>query len=113
MKIYQTFKSKKITVGSVVGGVFRKILKPQHFLFKPPAIAFGIGSLKQAVEAGATLIHITNAATGEQHWATMLMLNVKSFTIERDGFEIQLALTMNHWRKNEAEAIKHEQEVLS
>jgi hypothetical protein len=85
-------------VGEVVGDTFKKELKPNHFLRKPPAIAFGVQSLVDAKKAGATKAEITNTDTGKVYRATLDVIERDGFPIERGGWEPQRALPLYKWQ---------------
>ena len=93
-KIY----SNNRMVGEVIGDIFRKSLKPNHFLWRPPAIAFGLQSLIDAKEAGATKVEVINTETGRVHRATLDMIERHGFSVERGGFEPQRALALHKWQ---------------
>jgi len=93
-KIY----SNNRMVGEVVGTTFRKHLKPNHFLWRPPAIAFGLQSLIDAKRAGATRVEVINTETGRVHRATLDLIERHGFNVERGGFEPQRALALHRWQ---------------
>ena len=93
-KIY----SNNTMVGAVVGTTFRKHLKPNHFLWRPPAIAFGLQSLIDAKRAGATRVEVINTETGRVHRATLDLIERHGFNVERGGFEPQRALALHRWQ---------------
>lgn len=93
-KIY----SNNIMVGEVIGDIFRKRLKPNHFLWRPPAIAFALQSLIDAKKAGAIKVEVINTETGRVHRATLDLIERHGFNIERGGFEPQRALALHKWQ---------------
>jgi len=99
-KIY----SNNRMVGEVIGTTFRKRLKPSHFLWRPPAIAFGLQSLIDAKKAGAIRIEVINTETGRVHRATLDMMERHGFSVERGGFEPQRALALHKWQVTTVDA---------
>ena len=91
-------------VGEVIDDIFRKHLQPNHFLWRPPAIAFGLQSLIDAKKAGATKVEVVNTETGRVHRTTLDMIERNGFSVERGGFEPQRALALHKWQVTTVDA---------
>src|SRR4051812_364846 len=81
------------TVGTVVGHEFQKTIHEQHFLKKPPAIAFECASLDAAEQAGATFAVITCFESRATYIALISMIRERGFSFNR-GFGAQIALPL-------------------
>lgn len=97
-------KNQKITAfGRVVGEVrkdtFYKTIAPNHYLRKPPAIAFSVESLNQAANFGAVRVEVKDRETGTIYRATIAQIREKGFSVNRAGFEEQIALPLDGWAK--------------
>lgn len=80
-------------VGDVISGVFKKrISGSRHILRKPRALALSIESLKQAEQAGAHEIEITDKESKKIYACSVEHFKEHAFPIQRGGFEPQLAL---------------------
>jgi hypothetical protein len=88
---------KKI-VGKVVENEFvKKVHSVKHFLHKPPAIAFDVGSLEQAQKLGATQVKIIDLDSGIVYKVTIELILEKGFRFNR-GYGNQIGLTLNYWQ---------------
>jgi hypothetical protein len=98
----QAFRPAKLVyaggrpVGSVKDGVFHKTIKPNHYLRKPPAIAFDVQSLKDAEQAGAQWVHVRDAETGVKYKASIAHIWRVGFRFNR-GYGDQIALPLEAW----------------
>jgi len=82
-------------VGDVEKGVFKKTISgSRHILRKPPAIALSVESLERAELAGACDIQIKDIETGRIYASTVEHFRGYSFSIQRGGFEPQLAMPL-------------------
>jgi hypothetical protein len=88
-------------VGYVSGRVFFKNVDgTRHFLRKPPAIALGCDSLRDAEAAGADLICVVDRVNQRWYWSRIDHLRAHSFRVDR-GFGQQLGLTFGYWRDSD------------
>lgn len=86
-------------VGEVRDGVFKKrILFSRHSLRKPPALAISARSLDEARKAGAREIQITDLESGRVYASSLAHFLKYAWTIQRGGFEPQLAMTLDRWQ---------------
>lgn len=84
-------------VGKVQDGVFIKRVKAsQHFLYRPPAIAFDVSSLKQAEKAGARSVTVIDSESDKVYRALMSTIWDRGFRLNR-GFGDQIALVLADW----------------
>jgi len=89
-------------VGRVVDGVFYKRLRGSvHFLRRPPAIAFDISSLYDALDAEAVTVHVTDEETGRVYVARIadILRDGKRFN---RGYGKQIFLPLSRWRHPDA-----------
>lgn len=82
--------------GKVQGDTFYKTVKPQHFLQRPPAIAFDVSVLDQATKAGAVKVVVTDSSTGTQYISTIEHIREAGFYFNR-GYGDQVGLTFSGW----------------
>lgn len=87
-------------IGRVEGDVFHKTIKPNHYLKKPPAIAFDIASLDDAEAAGAVFVEVTDRESGLVYRASMAHIRSKGFEFDR-GWGRQVGLPMGGWTKRQ------------
>jgi hypothetical protein len=82
-------------VGEVTNGTFtKKISGSRHILRKPPAIALSVESLQEAERVGARDIQITDIDLGCVYACTLQHFKSHAFSLQRGGFEPQLALPL-------------------
>lgn len=86
-------------IGKVRNGIFFKSIAPNHYLRKPPAIAFSLDSLLQAESAGAIRVEVKDRETGTLYRASIRLIRDRGFPVNRAGFEPQLALALESWTK--------------
>jgi hypothetical protein len=86
-------------VGQVRNGTFYKSIAVNHYLRKPPAIAFSLDSLQQAEQAGAVRVEVRDRETGTIYRATLAHIRERGFSVNRAGFEPQIALPLDGWTK--------------
>lgn len=84
-------------VGRVLGDTFQKTIRKDHFLQKPPAIAFDIDSLYKAEQAGAVKVQVTDRDSGQIYSALLSLIRSKGFLLNR-GYGDQIALPMHEWK---------------
>jgi hypothetical protein len=87
-------------VGQVRGDVFCKTIKPNHYLKKPPAIAFDICTLDDAEAAGATHVEVTDRESGLVYRASIAHIRAKGFEFDR-GWGDQIGLHLSGWTKRQ------------
>jgi len=85
-------------IGHVQECVFHKSIKPNHYLKKPPAIAFDVESLKDAEQAGAIWVHVKDKVTGVVYKASIAQIWRAGFEFDR-GFGLQRALVLSAWTR--------------
>lgn len=86
-------------VGVVSGNTFIKnVHGNKHFLRTPPAIAFDVEALDNAIEAGATIVMVHDLDTQKDYYATIRMINSNGFKLDR-GFGKQIALPIEYWER--------------
>jgi len=83
-------------VGVVDGGVFKRTLKPSHFLHSPPAIAIDVDVLAQLDRLKVDVLQFTNAESEEVHATTLTTFFDKSFPLDR-GFGRQRAMRLSEF----------------
>ena len=83
-------------IGHVESDTFLKSIKTRHMLRQPPAIALDVQSLRDAEEAGAAFVEITNTETRKQYRASVAAIWRHGFRFDR-GWGEQIALTLNQW----------------
>jgi hypothetical protein len=86
-------------IGQVRRDTFYKSIASNHYLRKPPAIAFSVESLNQAEKAGALHVEVKDRDTGTIYRATITNIREKGFSVNRAGFEPQIALSLEAWTK--------------
>jgi hypothetical protein len=84
-------------VGVVVGDEFRKSIKSETgYLREPPAICFDVQSLRDAEQAGARFVVITNKDDGRVHRASIAKIWRDGFSVNR-GFGQQIGLSLSNY----------------
>lgn len=84
-------------IGYVAGDTFHKTVSAhRHFLRTPRAIALDLGSLEQAERAGAKLVCIHDADSGNTYRASVGLIRQRGFGVNR-GFGTQIALQISEW----------------
>lgn len=84
-------------VGKVQHGIFlKKVKASRHFLRHPEAIAFDVGSLRQAQQAGARTVKVIDAESGKVYKAFLSTIWAKGFELDR-GYGKQIALPLSEW----------------
>ena len=97
-------KGVKILVdGRVVGTVsgrffYKQVDSTKHFLRKPRAICLDVQSIKDAEEAGALFVKVTDKVTNATYQSSIKNIRENGFQINR-RFGLQIALTFKHWNK--------------
>ena len=86
-------------VGKVQGDTFFKSLRKNHFLQKPPAIAFDIDSLHQAGEAGAVKVQVTDRDSGIIFTSTIQHILEQGKEFNRNHGD-QIYLVLEGWIKS-------------
>jgi hypothetical protein len=81
--------------GKVLGDTLYKTIKPEHFLRRPPAIAFDVSVLDQAIKAGAVKVIVTDS-TGTKYKANIEHIRKAGFYFNR-GFGDQVGLLLSGW----------------
>jgi hypothetical protein len=85
-------------VGKVEGNTFYKAVDgSRHFLRVPPAICFNVQSLKEAEQANADYIEVTDRETGKAYRASIRLVWDSGFKVNR-GFGDQIALPFDKWQ---------------
>jgi hypothetical protein len=85
-------------VGKVKGDTFYKTIDgSRHFLRVPPAICFDEKSLKEAEQAGAVHVAVTDRETGKAYHASIRFVWENGFKVNR-GFGNQIALPFDKWQ---------------
>lgn len=72
-------------IGFVAAGVFRRTLRPEHYLRKPHAIALDEDVLVELGQLGVDLLVFTDAESGVMYSATLDRFWSASFGIDRGG----------------------------
>jgi hypothetical protein len=93
----------KRIVGEVVNGVLCKRMRPEHFLQRPPGIAWAVDAIEAAEQAGVTRLEAH--ADGRLYWLSMADFRRLCFRIHRAPFEPQLVVELGKWhivRRGEA-----------
>jgi hypothetical protein len=85
-------------IGKVEGDTFYKTIASNHYLKKPPAIAFDVSSLDDAENAGAKRVEVKDRETGLIYQTTIKHIRAKGFKFNR-GYGEQVGLSMNGWSK--------------
>ena len=84
-------------IGKVTGRTFCKtITGSKHLLRKPAAIAFDRSTLKDARDAGALAVAVTDRETGKTYKATIDDIETFGFGVFR-GFGSQVALALTRF----------------
>ena len=86
-------------IGKVDGDTFYKSIRKSHYLQRPPAIAFDIDSLKQAEQAGAVNVQVTDRDDGTVYKSTVQHIREKGKEFNR-GYGDQIFLTLDGWVKS-------------
>lgn len=87
-------KAQGKVVGYVEGAAFFKMASSNHFLQKPPAIAFDVASLQTAQQFGALYVCVTDRSNGRQYCAAISKIEREGFRFNRGyGDQIGLLLT--------------------
>lgn len=82
-------------VGHVAGGVFRKrVFGSKHFLRRPRAIALDVQSIRDAMDAGATMAEIVDGETGRTYRASLDRMLRDGWRFNR-GHGAQVALPLD------------------
>jgi hypothetical protein len=87
--------------GKVVGEVqdntfFKRVSGSRHFLRIPPAIAFNLETIEQAVKFGAVNICVTDSDDDAEYWSLIKVIQAKGVKFER-GHGPQIYLPMKWW----------------
>jgi hypothetical protein len=86
-------------VGQVYGDTFSKtITGSKHLLRTPPAIAFDVATIDQAVRLGAVKVRVYDRESENVYKCSIDHLKENGFTFNR-GFGEQIALVMDGWIK--------------
>ena len=86
-------------VGKVQDGVFfKRLIGSLHFLRIPPGIANDIASLKQAENAGAQIVQVTDIETETIYRAAISTIWARGFPVNR-GYGPQIGLVFSDWSK--------------
>lgn len=83
-------------IGQVIGDTFRKQIRNNHMLNKPPALAFDRTVLRDAAEAGAMRVEVHNSDTHTTYRATLEAVYAHGFGFDR-GHNPQFALGLDWW----------------
>jgi len=105
------FSGTKV-VGIVRDGVFIKVVSAsRHFLRIPPAIAFDVECILQAISNGATRVQVIDVETGFVYSADIKSIQANGFEFNR-GFGRQIALVLKDWTKTRGSQTSFSQPVL-
>jgi hypothetical protein len=86
-------------IGEVRGRTFHKrVHSSRHFLTRPPAIAFDVGSLRQAENAGASQVDVFDEDTGK-HWRAALTVIWEHGREFDRGHGRQIYLPLDLWNQ--------------
>lgn len=84
-------------VGRVYGDTFKKsIVGSKHLLKKPPAIAFDVSTLEQAIQAGASRVEVFDKENQAVYRTTIKNVKENGLKFNR-GFGEQIALPIGKW----------------
>ena len=85
-------------VGRLAGDTFyKRVHSKEHFLFAPPAIAFGLDSLRQVRAAGAQWVEVLDLDTSRIYRASIEAIFAFGRETQRGGFERQIFLVLDRW----------------
>ena len=87
-------------------GTFRKTVRREHLLQKPPAIAIQKSVLNQLFSLGCRMVEVVLASTGQRLRAPLERFTTRGFSLNR-GYGEQRALPLSQW-----EDAENPQEVL-
>jgi len=97
----QAIRVGKRVVGHVIGDTFFKHVRASvHFLREPRAICFDVASLRDAEQAGAVFVNVTDDETGTCYRAAMGTVWARGWALDR-GFGAQWALALGQWARGE------------
>lgn len=82
--------------GKIWGSLLIKRNKPEHFLQKPPSIAFDLEALQVAQEIGAKDCLVINVQTGQEFHSPISRIFAKGVIFDR-GYGRQIRLAMEYW----------------
>lgn len=86
-------------IGEVVGNTFLKHIKGSlHILWRPPAIALDIESLRFAEESGAEFVEIIDTETGDLFFSSINQIWQKGTKFNR-GYGNQIFLRLEYWNQ--------------
>jgi hypothetical protein len=85
-------------IGKVQGDTFYKSIRKNHYLRRPPAIAFDIESLDQAEQAGADKVQVTDREDGTTYISTIEHIRTRGNVFNR-GYGDQIYLVLDGWIK--------------
>lgn len=84
-------------IGEVRGDTFHKRIRAsEHFLRQPPAICCDLAALNDALEVGATRLHVLDTESGRNYYVAIALMLAYGFEIDR-GHHKQIALTLDEW----------------
>lgn len=84
-------------VGIVEGDLFKKsVHASKHFLRRPAAICFDVGTLDQAEAVGAVLVEVTDIESGRTYRASITKIRERGFSVNR-GFGRQVGLPLEEF----------------
>jgi len=86
-------------IGKVDGDTFYKSIRKNHYLQRPPSIAFDVESLEQAEQAGAVNVQVTDRENGTIYKSTVQHIFEKGKTFNR-GYGDQVFLVLESWVKS-------------
>ena len=91
-------------VGGIVVNTFRKHLcGSQHFLRKPPSIAFDVSTLQDAERAGAVNVLVIDDETGTEYRASIARIWERGFDVgARAGTSKQVGLLLADFNCDDA-----------
>ncbi len=82
--------------GAVIGNEWRKNIVTSWMLRKPPALAVDVKTLREAMDAGAEWLVVTNTETGVTYRAAITTVLEHGFEFDR-GFGLQRGLALAFW----------------
>ena len=85
-------------IGHVEGDTFYKTISRNHYLKRPPAIAFDVGSLEQANEAGAIDVRVIDRDSTAIYKATIQQIFGRGQYFNR-GCGHQIFMVMDDWEQ--------------
>ena len=77
---------------------YRRIDGSRNFLRRPPGIASGKPALAEAERLGCMAAKVVDSETGDTYLAGFDVIRRYGVTIQRTGWEPQIALPFDHWR---------------